>query len=139
MSIRALAHICLKTADLAATEAFYTEIFGFERQFRFTRGGEVIGFYLRIGDRAFLEAFSAGSPLPSDPANTLSHFCLETDNLEGLRGKLVEAGFEPTPIVTGADATLQFWVTDPNGIALEVQQYTGQSAQFRTDDVEVDW
>lgn len=139
MAIRALAHLCLKTADLAATEAFYTKIFGFERQFRFTRRGEVIGFYLRIADRAFLEVFSAASPPPSDPGHTLSHFCFETDDLGELRGKLVDAGFEPTPIVAAADETLQFWVTDPNGVALEVQEYTDQSAQFRSDDVEVDW
>lgn len=139
MSIGALAHICLKTADLAATEKFYTEHLGFEKQFRFTRRGEVIGFYLRIADRVFLEAFSAEAPPPSDPSHNLSHFCLDTDDLSGLRATLVGAGFDPTPIVTGADATLQFWVTDPNGVAIEVQEYTGESAQFRHDDVEVDW
>lgn len=139
MTIPALAHVCLKTPNLIATEKFYSGIFGFERQFRFTRRGEVIGFYLRIADRMFLEVFSDAAPPPADPSHTLSHFCLETDELEALRGRLVEAGFEPTPIVTGADATLQFWVTDPNGVAIEVQQYTDQSAQFHDRDVEVDW
>lgn len=139
MSIRALAHVCLKTADLAATESFYTGLLGFEKQFQFTRRGEVIGFYLRIANRVFLEAFSATAPPPSDPSHSLSHFCLETDDLDGLRSKLVDAGFDPTPVKTGTDATLQFWVTDPNGVAIEVQEYTGQSAQFQSGDVEVDW
>lgn len=139
MPIRALAHVCLKTKDLAATEDFYTRMFGFEKQFRFTRRGEEVGFYLRIGDRVFLEAFSAEAPPPSDQGNSLSHFCLEADDLEGLHAKLVEAGFSPNPIITGADRTLQFWVNDPNGIALEIQQYTDKSAQFQKSDVEVDW
>lgn len=139
MSIRAIAHLCLKTTDLAATEDFYVGILGFEKQFQFTRRGEVIGFYLRIADRAFLEAFSSAAPPPSTQSHSLSHFCLETDDLAGLRQKLVEAGFQPTPIKIGADATLQFWVKDPNGIDLEVQQYTDQSAQFQNGDVEVNW
>lgn len=139
MPIRAIAHVCLKTADLAGTERFYTELLGFERQFQFTRQGEVIGFYLRIADRVFLEAFSDKAPPPSDPSHTLSHFCLETDDLEGLRAALVDAGFDPTPATTAADATLQFWVRDPNGVSIEIQQYTDQSAQLHHRDVEVDW
>jgi lactoylglutathione lyase/glyoxylase I family protein len=139
MSIRAIAHLCLKTADLAATEAFYVGLLGFEKQFQFTRRGEVMGYYLRIADRVFLEAFSSPAPLSSTRNHSLSHFCLEADDLAGLRERLVEAGYEPTALKTGADSTLQFWVKDPNGIDLEVQQYTAQSAQFQGGDVEVDW
>jgi len=139
VSIRAIAHVCIKTKDLAATGKFYVGILGFEKQFQFIRRGEVIGFYLRIADRVFLEAFSAEAPPPSSQKHNLSHFCLETDDLAGLRDKLVEAGCDPTPVKTGADGTLQFWVNDPNGVAIEIQEYTGQSAQFQHRDVEVNW
>jgi glyoxylase I family protein len=139
MSIRAVAHVCLKTPDLVATERFYTDILGFERQFYFTRRGQIIGFYLRIADRVFLEAFSERDPPPSDASRTLSHFCLETDDIKALHAKLLKAGFEPSPVKIGADATLQFWVKDPNDVAIEIQQYTNESAQFRHENVEVNW
>ncbi len=134
--IEALAHVCLKTTDLAATEAFYCDLLGFTRQFDFTRDGERIGFYLKIADKVFLEVFFADAPKPSAPDHQLSHFCLETNDIETLRSRLESAGYPPNPVRKGADASLQFWVKDPNGIAVEVQEYTEDSAQFRNDPVE---
>ena len=133
----ALAHVCLKTTDLGATERFYCDLLGFTPQFDFTRNGERKGFYLRIADRMFLEVFQADSPKPSAPDHQLSHFCLETHNIEGVRARLESAGFRPNPVRKGADGSLQFWVKDPNGIAIEFQQYTENSAQFGQGPVEM--
>jgi glyoxylase I family protein len=138
-TIAALAHVCLKTADLGATESFYCDLMGFKKQFDFTRDGKHVGFYLKIADNLFLEAFQADAPEPASTDNQLSHFCLETNDIESLRSRLESAGFQPGPIKEGADATLQFWVKDPNGISIEVQQYTENSAQFKSDPVEIDW
>lgn len=139
MPLRAIAHVCLKTTHLAATEQFYVGLLGLTKQFEFTRRGQVIGFYLRLADRVFIEAFLSSNPPPSDPGHCLSHFCLETDDLAALHARLTAAGVPAGPIKTGADATLQFWAPDPNGVAIEFQQYTDRSAQFSTADVEVDW
>lgn len=50
-NVKRLAHACIFTTDLEATQRFWTEALGLRVAFRFTRGGEVIGFYLDIGDR----------------------------------------------------------------------------------------
>ncbi len=132
-----LAHVCLKTTDIGATERFYCDLLGFTPQFDFTRDGERKGFYLRIADRVFLEVFEADAPKPSATDHQLSHFSLETNDIEAVRARLESAGFCPGSVRKGADGSFQFWVKDPNGIAVEFQQYTENSAQFGRDPVEM--
>ena len=40
--IKSLAHICIGTKDLAATEDFYCRILGMENVFSFDKNGEII-------------------------------------------------------------------------------------------------
>jgi len=159
MPILSVAHACIKTASLDQTEAFYRGGLGLEKKFDFTRRGQVIGFYLKASNHTFIEVFldnaventdqhcldadrrcldAARRCLDAD-RRCLSHFCLETDDLEGTRRRLAEQGWKPGEIKTGADRTPQFWVTDPNGLAVEFQQYTPESAQHTGQAVEVNW
>lgn len=139
MPVTALAHVCVRTRDLAACERFYVDLLGFERLFRFTRRGAVIGCYLRLAERMFLEVFTDDAAAPSGARNRLSHFCLECRDLSGLRARLAAAGVAVGPLRLGADRTHQFWAPDPDGVSIEFQEYTAESAQFRGGDVEVDW
>jgi catechol 2,3-dioxygenase-like lactoylglutathione lyase family enzyme len=142
MPITRLAHVCLKTSDLAATEHFYRELLGFPCLFRFTREGAPYGFYLQVASRQFIEVFAQETVENDSGTQALAHFCLETDDLDSLHAKLLEAGFAPGPIKLGIDATRQFWVRDPVGLNLEFQQYTNRSLQLLgdgTQTLEVDW
>ena len=141
MNVTSIAHVCLHTADLEATRKFYCDLLGMSVQFWFTKNGRRIGFYLNAGNGTFLEAFlKAEVPEYQKIPNTLAHFCLETDDLAALHQRLVEAGCHPTALKTDScDQTWQFWVKDPNGLPLEVQQYTSHSAQMAHEDVEVPW
>ena len=139
MSVTAIAHVCLRTRDLAATERFYTELLGFTRQFYFTRKGKIIGFYLRLADRVFVEAFEAGEVPETTQAHALGHFCLECSDIRALHARFLQAGHAVGEVKIGADGTWQFWTRDPNGVPLEFHQYTPESAQFRSEDVEVNW
>lgn len=137
--ITALAHICLRTNDFEATQRFYCDLLGFPIKFRFTRKGDLVGFYVKIAERQFIEFFYNDAPqAPGDNAG-LAHFCLETNDIEGLREHVAEAGHEPTEIKEGCDRSLQFWVADPNGVRFEFHQYTEDSLQFKGGEVEVDW
>ena len=138
MSIHSLAHVCLKSTDLAATEAFYCEALGFTKMFNFNRKGKVIGFYLTAGNETFVEVFDAAE-VDAVGKSVLSHFCLETRDIEGLRASLVARGLAPREMKMGADHTKQFWMKDPNGMDLEFQEYSAASAQRTGQDVEVDW
>jgi catechol 2,3-dioxygenase-like lactoylglutathione lyase family enzyme len=139
MSITSLAHVCIRTTDLEKTRHFYSETLGMPVQFRFTKNGKVIGLYLKASDRTFLEFFLVGEARESKNDDRLSHFCLETDDIESLHATLVRAGYEPGKINLGADIARQFWVTDPNGIRFEFHQYSAESSQFTGRDVEVNW
>ena len=61
--------------------------------------------------------------------------------MEAVRGRLVERGFAPEEIKTGADESHRFWVADPNGVRFEFHEYTERSAQFGPPGlaVEVNW
>ena len=139
MKIKSLAHVCLRTTDLEASIAFYCGALGLTRLFNFTRTGAIIGCYLKAADNTFIEIFLADQPEKTGAKQALNHFCFETEAIEALRARLLASGYSPGEIRDGADHSLQFWVTDPNGLALEFQQYTEQSAQLSGADVEVDW
>ncbi len=138
MNIKSLAHVCLKSTDLDATAKFYCDALGMTKLFDFTRGGKIIGFYMKATNESFVEVFLASETEKIDK-QVLSHFCLETESVKDLRAKLTEKGYESGEIKMGADHTLQFWMSDPNGMALEFQEYTKESAQLTGQSVEVDW
>ena len=137
MSIKSLAHVCLKVRNLEQARDFYCGALGMQKIFNFTREGEIIGFYLKASNHTFIEVFRAGETPQRGPGEPLNHFCLETDSIESLWQKLTERGYTPGKIITGADNALQFWVKDPNGLDVEFQQYTDRSSQATGEDVEV--
>ena len=104
---------------------------GWNGQFNFTRNGRVIGFYLKLSERNFIEVFETKEVVPTvDHDSSLGHYCLETDDMEAVRQRFVDKGFAPGEIKMGADNSLQFWITDPSGVPFEFHQYTDRSAQF---------
>ena len=138
MSIKSLAHVCIKSADLNATTDFYCGALGMKRLFDFTRKGKVIGFYMKAGNTTFIEVFEAGEVTPIDK-QVLNHLCLETDDIAALRQSLAQRGLAPGEVKMGADNSYQFWMKDPHGMAIEFHQYTDKSSQFTGQTVEVDW
>jgi len=138
MSIKSLAHVCIKTLNLDATSDFYCGALGMEKVFNFVRKGKLIGFYMKASNETFIEVFLADEVEKIDK-QILSHFCLQTDSIEALRKALVEGGYSPKEIKMGADNSFQFWMKDPNGMDIEFQQYTEQSSQITGKDVEVNW
>jgi len=109
-----------------------------QKHFEFTRAGQVFGFYLKASNDTFVEVFLAAE-VENTEARCLNHFCLETGDLEALRQRLVDRGYQPGEIIMAVDQTPQFWITDPNGLPVEFQQYTPASAQLTGQSVEVNW
>ena len=138
MSIKSLAHVCLKTTSLDATAEFYCGALGMKKIFNFIRKGKVIGFYIKASNETFIEVFLADEVEKID-RQVLSHFCLQTDSIEALRKALIERGHSPTEIKKGADNSFQFWMKDPNEMDIEFQEYSEQSSQTTGQDVEVNW
>ena len=132
-----IAHLCLNVRDLQQSLDFYTRL-GLVPVFRFTRKGALFGVYLKLADSAFIEIFEDAKL--EKPANTsLVHFCLETEDLDRLMADLQSRGIAFSEKKLGCDHTWQIWLTDPDGNAFEVHQYTPESMQFTGGTVEADW
>lgn len=138
MSIKSVAHVCLKSTDLDATSEFYCGALGMKRMFDFTRQGKVVGFYLKAANATFIEVFHTAEIEKIDK-QVLNHFCLEVDSIEVVRQSLVERGYAAGDIKLGCDRSYQFWMKDPNGMDIEFHEYTDKSAQRTGGIVEVNW
>jgi catechol 2,3-dioxygenase-like lactoylglutathione lyase family enzyme len=133
--IKQLAHICIRSTDLARTEAFYVEGLGMERFFDFERRGELFGFYLKAGANTFIEVFKGE---PGEPGN-INHVALEVSDMDALLERLRAKGFSHTEKKLGADQSWQAWLEDPNGVRIELHEYTADSSQLTRRTCVVDW
>jgi catechol 2,3-dioxygenase-like lactoylglutathione lyase family enzyme len=122
-----LAHVCIESADLEATERFYACL-GLQRQFEFrNHEGLLIGFYLRFDARSYLEVIRVCTVRPE---GGVRHFAIEADDIGALRERLLAGGFEASEKRLGEDHTWMVTCRDPNGVFIELHQYTADSMQL---------
>lgn len=133
--IKQLAHICIHTTDLEKTAAFYCDGLGMERHFDFERAGEWFGYYLRVGANTFIEVFQGDSGKPGN----INHVALEVSDLDAVIETLKANGAEVTAKKLGADNSWQAWTTDPNGVRIELHEYTPTSSQLTGATCIADW
>ena len=131
-----LAHVCIEASDLAATEAFY-RVLGLERRFEFKNlQGELVGFYLAFGNNTFIEVIKTSKP---KPAGIIKHFAIEVDDIDATYAQLKMHHIDVTEKELAKDNQWMVTCTDPNGIFIELQQYTPQSMQLVGGVCEVDY
>jgi lactoylglutathione lyase/glyoxylase I family protein len=126
--IKALAHICISTNSLDETEKFYCSCLGLSKKFNFIRDGKVFGYYLQINESNFIEVFLADAD-SSEKEPQVTHFCLEVDDIDKTIEEIKNCGVSVTDKEMGLDNSWQAWITDPNGIKIELHQYTEKSSQ----------
>jgi len=131
--ILGVAHIGLRTSDLAAARKFYTGMLGFAEPFSLDKpkdeGTGLLLTYFKVNDHQYVEVF----PTLTDPKqDRLSHISFETDNAEQLRAYLASKGVKvPEKLSPGLDGNLSFDVTDPDGHDVEFVQYMPGSLHER--------
>jgi catechol 2,3-dioxygenase-like lactoylglutathione lyase family enzyme len=126
--IKRIAHLCLVSNDLAATERFYVNALGLKKAFNFMHNGVATGFYLSAGDDCFIEVFLTDK-LPDGNSSAIKHLCLEVGSIDDISAKIKKAGYDITEKQLGSDNSWQAWVTDPNGVKIELHEYTAESSQ----------
>ena len=131
-----LAHVCIETCDLEATERFY-HVLGLKRQFEFrNKQNELVGFYLAFENGTYIEVIKntncAGDSI-------VKHFAIEVDNVDQAYDALVGAGYDATSKELAGDHNWMITCHDPNGIFIELQQYTARSMQRAGGICEVDY
>jgi catechol 2,3-dioxygenase-like lactoylglutathione lyase family enzyme len=128
MSVKRLSHVSLNSRDLVATERFYVDIMGFQIAHEFRNAtGERYGFFLHAGGGSFIECFQVKETTTTD--GRFRHLCFEVDDIESFAARLRARGFADAVTRRGrTDRVLQFFIRDPDGIEIEVQQHDEQSA-----------
>lgn len=128
--ILGVAHIAVKTSDLAAARNFYGRDLGFEEPFTLDKAtGGLQLTYFKVNDHQYIEVF----PDLNDPNDVqLSHIAFETDNARQLRGYLASRGVKvPEKLEPGRDGNLEFMVKDPDGHDVEFMEYVPGSLHSR--------
>lgn len=136
--IKQLAHVGIFARDLQATEAFWTGVLGLRKAFSFTRGGRAIGFCLDAGGRSNIEVFEKPGTSYSED-DQINHICLEVHSIDAAIGAIRAKGVAITDKKLAVDNSWQAWTFDPNGVKIELFEYTANSAQFVGGDRVVDW
>ena len=71
-----LAHVCIESKDLEATEQFY-RVLGLNRQFEFrNKQNELVGFYLAFGNGTYIEVIKNNNVRGE---GVVRHFAMEVD------------------------------------------------------------
>ena len=128
--ILGIAHIGLKTDDLAAARKFYGEVLGFHEPFTVDKpSGGLMLTYFKVNDHQYIEVFPE---LKSATEDRLSHIAFETTDGQKLRDYLASRGVKvPEALRPGLDGNLSFMVKDPDGHSVEFVEYRPGSLHSR--------
>ena len=138
IKVKQIAHVCIFAHDIEVTRAFYQDVLGLDTQFNFLRDNKQFGFYLNAGGRSHVEVFQKSDSAYGDQ-NSITHFCLEVDNLDAAIAHIKSKGVDVTAKKFACDDTYQAWIRDPDGVRIELFEYTAKSAQFVGGDRVADW
>jgi catechol 2,3-dioxygenase-like lactoylglutathione lyase family enzyme len=117
-----IAHIGLKTDNMAAARMFYGHMLGFQEAFSLDKpsGGLMLA-YFKINDHQYIEVFPE---LKSDTEDRLSHIAFETKNIQQLRDYLATKGVKvPDTLHPGLDGNISMMLKDPDGHNVEFVEY----------------
>ena len=131
-----IAHNAVTVQDMEKSVKFYTEALGFRKAFELPHyeTGEPWIVYLNICPGQFLELFYGGAV--ENPWNDrligFNHFCFEVDDIFASAQQVKDAGYALTSEPRrGSDGNWQAWVTDPNGIRIELMKIEPESPQAK--------
>ena len=139
IKVKQVAHVCIFANDVEETKAFYKDALGMDVVFNFLRDGRIFGCYIDAGGRSHVEVFEKAEAEFTEK-NQINHMCLEVADLDAAIAHIEGAGFTlDRPKKKACDDTFQCWLRDPNGVKIELFEYTDKSAQFVGGDRVADW
>lgn len=121
--------------DLNACRRFYHDLLGFDEAFAIrkdhtavVRSGlpadQVSAVFFKVNDRQYIVVMPEGAP--NEPR--FVRYAVETDNADAMRGFLKSLGYAvPAKVSETPTHDLAFYVDDPDGMTIQVMQYTPQS------------
>jgi len=133
-----IAHIGLRTDNLAAAREFYGHTLGFQEPFSVRVAktsvadlagspGDLIVTFFKVNDHQYIELTP---DLASAAEDRLSHIAFETTDARALRDYLAAQGVPvPDTLKAGVAGNLSFMVKDPDGHSVEFVEYLAGSLQ----------
>ena len=128
-----ITHVGVRVTDLEKSLEFYLRIPDVQEAFRlYWDDGSLMMVWLKVAPRQFLELFPGGSK-GAPAASGYFHVCLQTDDIHGLYDELLKRGITPRgrPEKHEDDHSWQFWIDDPEGNAIEFQEFTADSLELK--------
>ena len=131
--ITGIAHLAITAKDMEKSLDFYTRVLGFRKAFSIPHpeNGSPWIEYLQAGNQ-FVELFYNGTvDAPWKPGNRgFNHLCLLVDDIKTTVKQIEAAGYPVDRQVSeGKDKNLQAWITDPDGVRVELMQISPESPQ----------
>lgn len=132
--ITGVAHIAITAKDMDKSLDFYTRVLGFKKAFEIPNpetGAPWIN-YLYIDNGQFVELFYHGAKDNpwTDGLRGFNHISLMVDDLHSVVERIKKEGGEVTNgPKQGSDNNWQAWMTDPDGIRIELMQIVEGSPQ----------
>ncbi|MBU1175000.1 MAG: VOC family protein [Alphaproteobacteria bacterium] len=136
--VKQIAHVCIFAHDIDETAAWYEKVLGFQKIFNFTRDGRPFGYYLDAGGNTHVEVFEKAESKFAE-TDQINHICFEVIDIDFVIDHVRALGYPAKDKSKGCDDTWQSWITDPNGVKIELFQYTPLSAQFTGRDRVAHW
>lgn len=131
-----IGHLAITVQDMDKALDFYVNGLGFEHVFDFARpeNGEPWIVYVHLGGGQFIELFYGGEREYhwDDRDRAYNHVCFAVDDMDAVIERLEKAGYslDELPKV-GCDGNRQCWITDPDGVRIEIMQLAPDSPQSR--------
>jgi catechol 2,3-dioxygenase-like lactoylglutathione lyase family enzyme len=120
-----IAHVAFRVSNMAATEAFYQNLLGYQEPFALNsdNGKSAIAF-MKVNDLQYIELFSGDARSQGQ----LDHFALYTNDLAAMRTYLLAQGIQiGEDTHRGRIGNYFFAIRDPDGHPIEIEQYSPSS------------
>ena len=116
--IRALDHVNIRTADLAATKALFVDVLGLEEGWR--PPFPFPGAWLYAGDKDVVHLVQVDQPAAASDSSSLDHFAFDIADYDAALARVEKTGLRFRATTTPGTSVRQIFVRDPNGVTIEL-------------------
>jgi lactoylglutathione lyase len=135
--ITGLSHLAIIASDYDRSLTFYRDVLGLEEAFRVDNDdGSPWMVYFRTGPTDFIEIFAGGEGGDGSTSGRtigIAHLCFWVDDLEQTAADLKSRGLDvdAASIRTGRSGCRQLFISDPDGVRIELMQMLPDSMQAK--------
>lgn len=116
--IRALDHVNIRTADLAATKALFIDVLGLAEGWR--PPFPFPGAWLYAGDKDVVHLIVVEQPAGASESSSLDHFAFDIADYDEALSRVEKTGLRFHATATPGTSVKQIFVRDPNGVTVEL-------------------